>query len=1088
MQKNLIHLFFREGSLTNTLLRINLFVSIVIFSTMFASAKSYDAKIESQENIVTGTVTDQQGLPEIGVTIVVKGTTNGTVTDAMGKFTLTNVSPNATLVFSFIGLETEEIPLNGRTQIDVVMKEKVISLDEVVVVGYGVEKKASVVGAISQVSNEELKMSGDLPDLAQALEGKLPGVTVLTASGEPGGTGRGTSSTSIYIRGQNTWNGASPLILVDGIERNIDNLDVSEVENVSVLKDASATAVFGVKGANGVILVTTKRGKIGKPKISFTFNGVGQMVSKVPTTLNSFDAIMTHNQTIERGVSNNEATWAGYTPYDIALRYKQPQLPQYKEIYPDVNWEKAILKDVGYSEHATLNISGGTNFVQYFGSISYMHQGDMLKHYANDNSYNPSNDFTRFNFRSNLDFKLTNTTKLSVNLSGYYSVKNGGWNWENAQRGYNDWTWGAIYTMAPDLYLPKYSDGYWGWDKRVDTNPIALNWNQGILQRHVVDMNSDFALEQKLDFITKGLSARASLSYDKNILTEGGVYDLIDNIDPSDGNIPIKIINPLLYTGPTQDPNQYTTYYPSKGLNQFGWVRQPWILLPEVVGQDEWNSTIPVERRLNYQFQLNYARKFGLHNVSALGMVKREEYAIGSMFANYREDWVFRATYDYATKYLFEANGAYNGSEQFGPGYRFHFFPSVALGWVVTNEKFFHEDWLKVLNKLKLRYSIGTVGNDQVAGSARWLYSSQYSYGGTTILNQNIQTNSPYTWYKESVVGNPDIHWETALKKNLGVEVGLFNNLISLTYDYFTENRTDILIAGSDRTIPSYFGAIPPSANLGAVNSKGHELVIRFDKRTKAGIHYWASLALTHTENKILKRDDPLLRPAYLKASGYSIGQTTTSITAGFMNNWDDVYASTPFETNDLTKLPGYYNILDFKPDGTIKGSSDSEPYGYSSVPQNTFDASFGADYKGFSFMVEFYGATNVSRYMGDATYFKNTDLYFTYNADYWSKNNPNAATYLRQAYGTSGIISGNNLIADASFLRLKNVNIGYTFSDKWVKKAGLSGLKIYLNGNNLMFWSKLPDDRESVYSGGDVVRGTYPTVKLITGGAELTF
>jgi hypothetical protein len=383
---------------------------------------------------------------------------------------------------------------------------------------------------------------------------------------------------------------------------------------------------------------------------------------------------------------------------------------------------------------------------------------------------------------------------------------------------------------------------------------------------------------------------------------------------------------------------------------------------------------------------------------------------------------------------------------------------------------------------------MGTVGNDQVSGS-RWLYSSQYSYGGTTVLNQNIQSNSPYTWYKESVVGNPDIHWETALKKNLGVEVGLFNNLISLTYDYFTENRTDILISGSDRTVPPYFGSIPPSANLGAVNSKGHELVIRFDKRTRTGIHYWISEALTHTENKILKRDDPLLRPAYLKASGYSIGQTTTSVTAGFMNNWDDVYASTPFETNNLTKLPGYYNIIDFKPDGLIKVSEDSEPYGYSSVPQNTFDTSFGADYKGFSFMVEFYGVTDVSRYMGgDATYFKNTDLYFTYNADYWSKDNPNASTYLRQAWGTSGIIGGNNLIYDASFLRLKNINIGYTFSNRWVKKAGISGLKIYLSGNNLMFWSKLPDDRESVNAGGDVTRGTYPAVKSVTVGTELTF
>ncbi len=1089
MQKNHTNVFLKGRRSINTFLRLKLYVLILLFFVTLASAKSYCASIELQQTVVTGTVTNQQGQPEIGATVVVKGTTIGTITDSNGKYTLANVPANATLVFSFVGMATQEIQLNGRTQIDIVMQESVSSLNEVIVVGYGTQKKASVVGAISQTSNDELKKSGDLPNLAENLQGKLPGVITQTSSGAPGGVQRGGSSTQIYIRGQNTWNGAQPLVLVDGIERNIDNVDVSEVQNVSVLKDASATAVFGVRGANGVILITTKRGTLGKPKISFTYNAVGQQVSKIPESFDSYKAIMLKDKAIEREVSQNPPSWADYTPYPIALRYKKPQLPEYVEIYPDINWEKAMLKNMGYSHHATLDVQGGTNFVRYFGSLSYLYQGDMLKYYENHRNYNPSNSFNRINFRNNLDFKLTRTTTLSVDLAGFYSIKNSGNNWYNVRVGDDNWTWNGLYALAPTLNLPLYSDGYYGYDPRVgsDANSIALIWNQGILQDRKINMNSDFVLEQKLDFIIPGLSAKAKFSFDSNILSEGGILDGNTNVSPSAGNVPIKVINNSLYTGPDQDPSEYTTYYPIGGKNQFDWVPVPWKVKPEVIGPADYEpgSSIPVDRSTNYQFQLNYDHEFGSHAVTALGMVKREQYAYGNEFQHFREDWVFRTTYNYAEKYLFEANGAYNGSEQFGPGYRFHFFPSVAGGWIVTNENFFHQSWLAWVNRLKIRYSMGMVGNDQVSGK-RWLYSSQYSYGGSAYLNQDPHVSSPYTWYTESVVGNPDLHWEKALKKDLGIEMGLLNNLISITYDYFTENRTDILIGGSDRTVPPFFGATPPSANLGAIYSNGHELEVRLEKRFEDGFHLWGSSALTHTQNKILKRDDPPLTPSYLKAEGYAIGQVRTQQTAGFMNNWDDVYASTPFTANDLQKQPGYYNLLDFEPDGIMK-SEDAAPYGYSAVPQNTYDFSVGADYKGFSFMVEFYGATNSSQERRLYTWYKNTELYFDQYADYWSKDNENAS-YPLTPWKATGIPSGQTYIIDASYLRLKNVNIGYTFQNQWVKKAGMSGLRIYLNGNNLKFWSKLPDDRESVDVGGISIRGTYPTVKRFTLGVNLTF
>lgn len=295
------------------------------------------------------------------------------------------------------------------------------------------------------------------------------------------------------------------------------------------------------------------------------------------------------------------------------------------------------------------------------------------------------------------------------------------------------------------------------------------------------------------------------------------------------------------------------------------------------------------------------------------------------------------------------------------------------------------------------------------------------------------------------------------------------------------------MLAGSSRNIPPFYGATPPSANLGRVKSSGHEIELKFDKRITSGFHYWATLALAHVTNKILDKDDPLLLASYLQAKGYPIGQTRTQIRTGFYNNWDEVYASVPTETNDLAKLPGFYNILDFNADGVIKSTDDSAPYGYSQIPQNTFNFSLGSDYKGFSVMVQLYGVNNVSRSVPLSNFSGYTNVVFDHVSDYWSKDNQDATSFLPR-WKTQGQNIGDYFIYDASYLRLKTAEIAYTFQDKWVKNAGLSALKIFLNGNNLFFWSELPDDREASFSGGADNLGTYPTVKRINLGFDLTF
>ena len=984
------------------------------------------------------------------------------------------------------------------------MQQTTLTLEEVVVIGYGSQKKESMVAAIAQTTNAELQKSGNVADLSQALTGHLPGVVTITMAGEPGGVSRGFSSTQVYIRGQNTWNGGQALILVDGVERGIDNLDMSEVENISVLKDASATAVFGVKGANGVILVTTKRGSTGKPKLSFTYNSTMISPSKLPTKFNSYDAQMARNESIEREAPLSETSWQDFIPYDITKRYQQPQSAADALIFPDVDWKDATFKNAAYSHRATLNVQGGTNFVKYFGSLSYMHEADMFKDYENNHGYEANYNYDRYNFRSNLDFRLTKTTNLKVNLSGYFSQKNTNYNNEGFS-GWNadSWMWLGVYGFPPDLYFPQYADGRFGYSPNISAytmNPAAAIHNLGVRKTYTTELNSDFALEQKLDFITKGLSFTASLFYDNTMLSEDGIYDVTNHVRPVDGgNVLMEYLDPALYIGPDQDPTAYTKYYPVAGTNQFDYVVRPWSLRTEAIAGGNWVWTVPVDRRLLYQFQLNYGRRFGLHNVSALGLFKREQSASGSVFPYYREDWVFRAAYDYNSKYLFEMNGAYNGSEQFGPGYRFAFFPSIGLGWVVSNEKFFTIDWI---NRLKVRYSVGKVGDDKVSGG-RWQYADQFSYGAgvtpprATFIGTNPTVNSPYKWYSVSQVGNPDIHWEEALKNNYGIELSVFRSLFSVTYEYFTEHRTDILIPGSQRNIPAYFGAAPPPANLGIVDSHGSEVELRLDKTQNNGFHFWSTFAYTHTMNEVIERDDPELVPDYLKAQGYKINQTRSQIRNGFYNNWDDIYASVPRETNDLLKLPGFYNVLDFNADGIIKSADDSEPIGYSDVPEHTYNFSMGADYKGFSVMFQLYGVNNVTRNMSLSSFSGQLNILFDRFRDYWSEDNMDADAYLPR-WRVSGATTGDFWLWDASYLRLKTAEISYTFQEPFLKKTKLGGVRIFLNGNNLLFWSELPDDREGTALGntgaaggpgtGSASGGAYPTSRRINLGVDLTF
>ncbi len=1022
------------------------------------NSQAYLRKEQSLAQTIRGKVTDEEsgeGLP--GVNVLVKETTVGTVTDVDGNYSLT-IDDNAnTLVYSSIGYTTQEIDIQGRSVINIQLIPDIKALEEVVVIGYGEQKKESIVGSIVQTSGEVLKQSGGVSTVGQALTGRVPGVITVSTTGRPG-----AESPEIYIRGKSTWNGSGqPLILVDGIERSMNDININDIEKLSVLKDASATAVFGVKGANGVILITTKRGQKGKPQLSLSANTTFKTPSKLPQKLDAYNGLRVVNDAIERELTGIEESWADYTPRPIMDKYRNPADQYEMERYPNVDWADAVLKDFAMDYNVNLSVRGGTDFAKYFGAIAYQRVGDIFDAtgYDNGRTYEPNLGYDRFNYRSNIDFDITSTTRVSVNLAGYYGVQKTIGN-DDLRLVYS-----SIYGLAPSLFYPIHEDGTYGkdpaniWDT---TNPLMVMTTKGAVQKHRIQINTDFGLEQKLDFILEGLTFKGRLAYDNNFVGEGGIRE--DNPGGLDNVIYKRYLE-----------NGEELYITPPGDNQFDYVIQPWYYDPLDMDDDN------MDRRLFYQFSLNYNQTLAeRHNLSVLALMNREEYAYGSMFPRYREDWVGRVTYNYDERYFVDVNGAYNGSEKFGPGYRFDLFPSAALGWMVSNEAFMQSaSWLDMF---KIRGSYGLVGDDNVSG--RWGYISQWTSGGSAYLNYSNPWNgkSPYTYYKEDVIGNPDLHWETATKANLGFDLTVMNNLINATVDVFKEERNDIIVAGGDRSVPSFLGFNAPDLNVGRTSVQGYEIALGFNHYLNTSLKLWANLAFTRAESEILFREEPELKDAHLKTEGFPIGLNKRSINGDLMTNWDDVYMSTPLSNDMQYRRPGYYDMVDFNADGRHDGNTDQAPYGYPQQPINTWNVTAGTNYKRLSVMVQFYGAYNATKEHTVWDFHKYTPLYFEHNTDYWTVDNPNGRAILPSWKGGASSDAYRNYF-DASYIRLKNVEVAYNFTG-----GGGTSYKVFVNGNNLFLWSHLPDDRESNGGGETQVRGDYPTFRRFNIGFDVSF
>lgn len=1069
---------FKSNKRKSTSFQTWKFFSLVLMLSLWGVAPFLQASTNTlppeNQRIIKGIVVDETNEPMVGVSIMEKGTTNGTITDINGAYQI-KVNADAKLVFSYIGYVAKELASAAAVKVQLLPDSK--QIDEVVVVGYANQSKKSVVGSIAQVSGETLKSKGGVANLSNALSGSIPGVTVMTVAGNPGGSSDFGGDPQILIRGKATWNNASPLILVDGMERNMNDVEINEIETFSVLKDASATAVFGVKGANGVILITTKRGAVGKPKVNIEISSATKYLSKVEKVLGSYDALLARNYALVHELALPVSPGWGiyYTPARALEMYKNQIDP---EKYPSVDWQEEMLRDNAKSTKYGVNISGGTEFVKYFTSLAYTYDGDMLAtENENTRGYSPEFRYDRYNFRTNLDFNLTKTTIFKVSLSGYFGKQQ-----ESGGSIHNMWY--GVYKHSPTS-VPRYSDGMYGSDEatseRFGYNSFRdLNTN-GTKTNTRTSIISDFELNQKLDFITKGLSFRGRFSFDNYFATTGR------NIEDK------YVYTTKRYNTPTEEW-QYNA--PTLEGHGFDWFPTP---LGYTSENPKGSAT---KRNLYYEASINYTRKFGKHNIGAMALFSREKFATGSSFPNMREDWVGRVTYDYDGRYLVEVNGAYNGSEKFGPEYKFDFFPSLALGWRLSEEEFIKEK-APFISNLKLKYSLGQVGNDRLSGVGQWPFVTSWVSGYPTGLGGDASQNfgyptgivSPYPVYREGVPGNPELHWEASTKQNIGAEFGLFKGLITGTFDYFTENRRDILVGSTERTIPEYVGGTAPAANLGQVKSHGMEIDLKIQK-TFGKVNLWASYNWTEAINRIIKKEDPQLAPAYQKQAGYSIGQTgkdalkndiAMQVVDHIITSWDDMYKGVMYEssTTNGNMLPGDYRMYDYNSDGFINGL-DNIPLDYTKYPQNTYGFAFGADYKGIALMVQFYGNYNVSVNEGQLAEFDfNAPVIYkslldrSFTPEYQNSNADYRALQINRKAP-----NGNAMMYDASFLRLKTAELSYTLPKSWVKKVSMENVRIYANGNNLIFWSKLPIDVE----GDDAEIKRYPNTKQINLGLNVTF
>ena len=1053
-------------------LKVNFWLMLFLFSVQLVFCQQMNAQIK-------GTVSDASGVGLPGVSIREKNSKNATISDLNGNFQLKNENPNGVLVFSFIGLESQEVSIKGKKTINVTLAETSENyLKDAVVVAYGTQKKVSVTGSISSVNTAQLKES-PTADFVGALAGKLPGLTTIQNSGQPG-----EESYSIYLRGVSTTNDQSPLILIDGVPRdNISSLDPNEVASLSILKDASATAVFGVRGANGVILITTKRGENETPQLNVTAEYGIQDFATQPHSLDSWDWAVQRNQALI-----NDGLAPAYSA-DQIQKYKSGLYPY---MYPNNNWTKIMFKSQSPMTRYNLNITGGNDRVKYFLNTSYTFQNGMLNTESKDKlGYDPEYSLNRYNFRTNIDVKMSDWIKSSLNLSGYIDRVNTP---ASVLGGSVYWIVSGIYQGTPTMVGPTIQPGYGGQVGEVTTTALNSQPAYGNLNR-TGNINSDRAnLYSSLSFdfdlskITKGLTSKIMVSFDSKSSTVITAktdftryrYNITQTTDPGTGTISDN----LLFYAVT--PQQFVPLALSK--------------------------TATFQYAINMQWLLNYARSFGKHQVTGMILAQRDNNeSVNSVagvilpsdrFLPYNViGTAGRFTYNYDNRYLAEVNLGYNGSEQFAPGNRFGFFPAGSVGWVISNEKFMENQ--KIIDNLKFRASYGKVGSDKL-GSTRFLYLDNAKVVSGGYITNGITSSSGYV--SEALIGNPFITWETSYKQNYGIDLTILK-VLKFTGEYYLENRDNILITpGNIPTMGGIPAAILPKLNDGVVNNTGYELQLTYNLKINKELSFNVSGNYNYNKNTVTNMDEAPNDPTYAykyQQTGQSIGQNWGYIIDwnspghGYYTSQDEINKS-GLKFDGIQPKPGDFVYKDInivngvKGDGIINGK-DYAPIGYSNIPRISYGLTLGVSYKRFNFSAMFQGIDQASQYYNGwgVTEYDGDGNYYKYMNNAWTPALYNAGATISYprlttiAGGGSSDQPNSFFIEDRSYLRLKNVQISYTVPTKLSLKFGAKSIKFYVNGQNLILWDNLATPN---FDPEQASATSMPLIRTINFGANILF
>ncbi len=988
---------------------------------------------------ITGKVVDTLGQPVPGVTVAVKGGKAGTATNGEGRFTI-EANSGDILIFSAISFLPQEAPAAAGMTVVMLVDNK--NLGEVVVVAYGKQKKVSVTGAIATVGTKELTQS-PVANLSNALAGRLPGLITLQNSGEPGYDG-----SNLWIRGMATFTGSqAPLILVDGVERSFGSIDANEVENISILKDASSTAVFGVRGANGVVLVTTRRGTSGKPRITFTAQTGLQSPTRLPEYLDSYDALSMYRV----GLINDNQNYSQYTD-EYLNKFRDRSMPAYEYLYPNVNWLDEMLKPNSSMSQGNLNVSGGNQSVRYFVSMSYLKQNGLYNFENEINAYDIQATTNRYNFRSNIDLNITRDLSMELNLGEI--VRDNNYPPTSASE-----LFAGMQSISPWLYPMKNPDGSISALPAKAWNPYGRLTAGGYQRNFENTLQATAGFKLEMPWITKGLSGRARLSFDS--------YGY--------RNVRRTMVYPTFQYALGNDQETDLT----KGT---------YIKVGDGNNTLSYDVSANSNRRTLLETYLNYARTFGKHDITGMLLYTQQSFfdavgsgnAIGGLPFKYN-GYIGRFTYAYNGKYFSEFNFGYNGSENFPEGKRYDFFPSVSLAWVLSEEDFM-KNQVSFMNLLKLRASGGLVGNDKIGGR-RFLYQSTWTLGAT---GYQFGRNRDGVWYggaTEDANGNPDVTWERAQKYNVGLDLGLFNDNITFTGDAFYERRSNIL--ATPGTLPSLLGVVNlPLVNLGEVENKGFEVELQHKKNFK-NFNYFIKGNFSFARNKIISMDEPTLQGrAYAMRTGRSVNEQYSFIAKGLFQSQDDINKS-PDQSAFGMIQPGDIKYVDMNNDGKID-ELDRAYTGKPSIPEKILGLSVGFGYKGFDVGILFQGALGGNVWLtGPAIWPFSGDggILSDIKGNYWTPENTNAK-YPRISYANN---ANNNQVStfwlrSTNYLRLKNAEIGYNVPQAWIKRAHLSNVRMFVNGINLLTWDHLkifdpemPNDsrnypQQRVFNGGITV------------------